>query len=342
MMDELGRVLRNVLALLKRGGVICFFPSYAYAQQVWERWQQSGQLRALQALTGVHGGGGGGGGGGAVFREEGGGRCASPSAAQGGGDDGEGGACKGVGAAELLARYGAAVGAEGSRGALLLCVVGGQLSEGINFADELGRCVVMVGLPYANPSDAELQERMRWAQQQQQQQQRWRQQAARQPQPAVCTQVGGGGGDAGQAYYERLCMRAVNQCIGRAIRHRHDHAAVLLLDQRYARARTLRSLPTWITGGGGGGGPEGELGTGSGSGGRGGASSSSSSSAASSSAAAAAANPASSAEAVAPQVVLAHSYGVAQQSLARFFRQAQAAAAAAAAADDGSSSSGED
>jgi Rad3-related DNA helicase len=34
MMDELGRVLRNVLALLKRGGVICFFPSYAYAQQV--------------------------------------------------------------------------------------------------------------------------------------------------------------------------------------------------------------------------------------------------------------------------------------------------------------------
>jgi hypothetical protein len=39
--------------------------------------------------------------------------------------------------------------------------------------------------------------------------------------------------------------------------------------------------------------------------------------------------------------VLAPSYGVAQQSLARFFRQAQAAAAAAA-ADDGSSSSGED
>eukprot|EP01047_Picozoa_sp_COSAG01_P075368 COSAG01_NODE_12896_length_1667_cov_115.686862_2_plen_94_part_00 len=76
MMDELGRVLRNVLALLKRGGVICFFPSYAYAQQVWERWQQSGQLRALQALTGVPGAaGGGGGGGGAVFREEGGGRC---------------------------------------------------------------------------------------------------------------------------------------------------------------------------------------------------------------------------------------------------------------------------
>lgn len=43
-------------------------------------------------------------------------------------------------------------------------------------------------------------------------------------------------------------MKAVNQCIGRAVRHREDYATVLLLDGRYARQNTLRLLPGWIQG----------------------------------------------------------------------------------------------
>lgn len=39
---------------------------------------------------------------------------------------------------------------------------------------------------------------------------------------------------AGQAYYEDLCMNAVNQCIGRVIRHANDWAAILLADARWA------------------------------------------------------------------------------------------------------------
>tara|TARA_B110001452_G_C14814727_1_gene284372 strand:- start:16 stop:393 length:378 start_codon:yes stop_codon:yes gene_type:complete len=102
-------------------------------------------------------------------------------------------------------------------------LVGGKMSEGINFSNELARCVVMVGMPYANPSDLTLRERM-----------------------AHLNATQGDG--AGREYYTNLCMKAVNQSIGRAIRHKADYAAMLMLDQRYATRGVVDRLPKWIGG----------------------------------------------------------------------------------------------
>jgi len=54
---------------------------------------------------------------------------------------------------------------------------------------------------------------------------------------------------AGREFYENACMRAVNQSIGRAIRHREDYAVIALLDRRYSTDKIASKLPKWIQNG---------------------------------------------------------------------------------------------
>jgi len=127
-------------------------------------------------------------------------------------------------------RHSAPADAPKKRGALLFAVVGAKLSEGLNFSDDLARAVVIVGLPFANLASPELRERMAYVSRQQQQ---------RGVKPV-------GAKDAGTELYENMCMNAVNQSIGRAIRHRGDWASLILLDSRYASSRIRDKLPKWI------------------------------------------------------------------------------------------------
>lgn len=149
----------------------------------------------------------------------------------------------------------------------------------------------MVGMPYPNPTDPELQERMRFMDEQQQQH-ALRPAPAAGPTSGMATRAGGplsvhepekatvshmahmntagqcmsqqAAGkalSAGREYYEDLCMKAVNQCVGRVIRHRNDYAAIVLADARWCNGNDrgmqggstvlcgpLRKLPEWIQG----------------------------------------------------------------------------------------------
>ena len=110
---------------------------------------------------------------------------------------------------------------------LLISVISGTLSEGIDFRDELCRCVMIVGLPYPNQNDPVLLERMKYCD-------------AKHREHASSPD--------GNRFYHISCMRAVNQSIGRAIRHSRDWASVLLIDARYNRPDIKGLLSDWIRG----------------------------------------------------------------------------------------------
>uniref|UniRef100_A0A182Q0F8 DNA 5'-3' helicase n=1 Tax=Anopheles farauti TaxID=69004 RepID=A0A182Q0F8_9DIPT len=190
MLSELQSTLLNVCKVIPNG-IVVFFSSYDSLNQFYRYLEESGNHTSLQERK-------------KVFREP-----------------------KTTGQVEqTLLEYGKA--ARSSIGAILLSVVGGKMSEGLNFSDELGRCVVVVGLPYPNRTNPELIERMRFLDR--------------------TFTLGTVDTTAGNEYYENLCLKAVNQCIGRAVRHIRDYAAVLLLDTRYCTGeRIRRKLPIWIS-----------------------------------------------------------------------------------------------
>ena len=64
--------------------------------------------------------------------------------------------------------------------------------------------------------------------------------------PLRCQPLSPDGRQAGQVHYENLCIKAVNQSIGRSIRHARDYATIVLVDQRYSRASVRDKLPEWI------------------------------------------------------------------------------------------------
>ncbi|EEB06601.2 ATP-dependent DNA helicase Chl1 [Schizosaccharomyces japonicus yFS275] len=113
------------------------------------------------------------------------------------------------------------------KGGLLLSVINGRLSEGINFSDRLGRCVAVVGMPFPNAQDVRWQAKMSFV----------KEKMSSKTEKGI---------DLDYEFAENTCMRAANQSIGRAIRHKDDYACILLLDERYNKPSTQAKLPKWL------------------------------------------------------------------------------------------------
>ena len=140
------------------------------------------------------------------------------------------------GGEDVLAEYAAAI--DAGKGGMLLSVVGGKMSEGINFSDRLGRCVVIVGLPFPNIQSGEWKAKLQYIEK------------ATEHKLAINgigeVETKARGKQAGREFYENACMRAVNQSVGRAIRHIGDYAAIVMVDKRFGNARIRGKLSAWI------------------------------------------------------------------------------------------------
>ncbi|XP_027623489.1 regulator of telomere elongation helicase 1 isoform X2 [Tupaia chinensis] len=129
---------------------------------------------------------------------------------------------------EVLDAYYKRVAAPGSSGATFLAVCRGKASEGLDFSDMNGRGVIVTGLPYPPRMDPRVVLKMQFLDE-------------------MKARSGAGGRClSGQDWYRMQASRAVNQAVGRVIRHRHDYGAIFLCDHRFAHADARAQLPSWV------------------------------------------------------------------------------------------------
>lgn len=138
----------------------------------------------------------------------------------------------------MMAAYGKAIN-EGSAGAILLAVCRGKVSEGLDFSDAKCRAVIVTGIPYPPLKDPRvilkrqyLDERLR------------EEQSLSKGKTLSMSEVF----LSGDQWYGQQAARAVNQAIGRVIRHKNDYGAIILLDERFATARSIGQLSRWVRG----------------------------------------------------------------------------------------------
>ncbi|XP_051173035.1 regulator of telomere elongation helicase 1 homolog [Leptopilina boulardi] len=111
------------------------------------------------------------------------------------------------------------------RGAIFLAVCRGKVSEGLDFADANGRAVLITGLPFPPLMDPRVILKRKYLEE---------------------NKLKDRENLTGQQWYQLEASRAVNQAIGRIIRHKDDYGAIIFCDCRFDSAQFKGQLSAWI------------------------------------------------------------------------------------------------
>uniref|UniRef100_A0A8C6TT74 DNA 5'-3' helicase n=1 Tax=Neogobius melanostomus TaxID=47308 RepID=A0A8C6TT74_9GOBI len=177
-----GNLLLEMSAIVP-DGIVAFFTSYVYMENIVASWYEQGILENIQRNK-------------LIFIE-------TPDAAE---------------TSMALEKYQEAC--ENGRGAILLSVARGKVSEGIDFVHHFGRAVVMFGVPYVYTQSRILKARLEYLRDHFQIRE--------------------------NDFLTFDAMRHAAQCVGRAIRGKTDYGLMVFADKRYARADKRGKLPRWI------------------------------------------------------------------------------------------------
>ncbi|PBC34570.1 general transcription and DNA repair factor IIH helicase subunit XPD isoform X2 [Apis cerana] len=164
-------------------GLVCFFTSYLYMESVVAAWYDQGVVDQLQRHK-------------LLFIE-------TQDSAE-----------------TSLALINYIKACENGRGAVLLSVARGKVSEGVDFDHHLGRAVLMFGIPYVYTQSRILKARLEYLRDQFQIRE--------------------------NDFLTFDAMRHAAQCVGRAIRGKTDYGIMIFADKRFSRVDKRSKLPKWI------------------------------------------------------------------------------------------------
>lgn len=187
-------------------GVLIFLPSYATLERLSQRWKSNGIWTKLQAMK-------------PLFCEP---RAsaATSSAPKARGDEQQ---QPSPDLQHVWRGFNKAI--TSGKGAVFFGVCRGKLSEGMDFQDEFARAVIVIGIPFAHVKSKSVQLKKEF------------------------NDFKSRNDDAflsGSEWYALQAFRALNQSIGRVVRHRFDYGAVVLIDERFSAPQNELKLSSWV------------------------------------------------------------------------------------------------